>query len=431
MKRLVSLLCVFLILVSLTACGNDESTPGFSEVGTSPNESSSQAYETTEGTVSVFEDPLVQSVMNQAENPESDFSISDFSDGTSHVYKYIGDGDIVVVPSKLKGGDVTSLASFSFQRADVRAVRLADSVEEIDLSAFSFCNKLEVFVAGSGLKEIGIGAFQECPNLRIVILNDGLETIEYGAFSNTGLLRIKIPESVTKIGDDAFEGASADLVIVGKAGSVAETYARENRIIFENLEGVKTYPDVIDESDLISVEDLMNHEESHEEDFVCVDHGDGVVELLEYTGTDEVVVIPEYWQGKQITSISSYSFGYNSIVKAVRVPDSVTEISDFVFGTNEKLEVVILGSGVKSLGQSSFMSCTNLRELVLNDGLEKIDTLAISGCESLKRLYVPGSVSEIGINAIYAVPEGFVMVGSAGSVAESYAKENGITFEVE
>lgn len=431
MKRLVSLLCVFLILVSLTACGEGGATPGFSEAGTHPDESSSQAYETTEGTVSVFEDPLVQSVVNRAENPESDFSISDFSDGTSHVYKYIGDGAIVVVPSKLKGGDTTSLAAFSFQRADVRAVRLADSVEEIDLSAFSFCDKLEVFVSGSGLKEIGIGAFQECPNLRIVILNDGLETIEYGAFSNTGLLRIEIPESVTKIGDDAFEGASADLVIVGKAGSVAETYAKENRIIFENLEGVRTYPEEIDESELISVEVLMNLEESPEEDFVCVDHGNGVVELLEYTGTDEVVVIPEYWKGIQITTISPYSFGYNSIVKAVRVPDSVTEISDFVFGTNEKLEVVILGSGVKSLGQSSFMSCTNLRELVLNDGLEKIDTFALSGCESLKRLYVPGSVSEIGINAIFAVHEDFVMVGTAGSVAESYAKENGITFEVE
>lgn len=431
MKRLVSLMCVFLILVSLAACGKDGATPGFSEAGTPPDESSSKAYETAEGTVSVFEDPLVQSVMNQAENPESDFSISDFSDGTSHVYEYIGDGDIVVVPSKLKGGDTTSLAAFSFQRKDVKAVRLADSVEEIDLSAFSFCDKLEVFVAGSGLKEIGIGAFQECPNLRIVILNDGLETIEYGAFSNnTSLLRIEIPESVTKIDEDVFEGASSDLVIVGKAGSVAETYAKENRIIFENLEGVKTYPEEIDESGLISVEDLMNHEESPEEDFVCVDHGDGVVELVEYTGTDEVIVIPEYWKGKQITTISPYSFGYNSIVKAVRVPDSVTEISDFVFGTNERLEVVILGSGVKSLGQASFMSCTNLRELVIKDGLEKIDTLAISGCESLKRLYVPGSVSEIGINAISAVPEDFVMVGSAGSVAESYAKENGITFEI-
>src|SRR5699024_5603973 len=105
-------------------------------------------------------------------------------------------------------------------------------------------------------------------------------------------------------------------------------------------------------------------------------------------------------------------------------------ISDFVFGTNERLEVVILGSGVKSLGQASFMSCTNLRELVIKDGLEKIDTLAISGCESLKRLYLPGSVSEIGINAISAVPKDFVIVGRDASVAKSYAKENGITFEI-
>lgn len=179
----------------------------------------------------------------------------------------------------------------------------------------------------------------------------------------------------------------------------------------------------------ITVESLMNHGENAAEDFVVVDHGDGDVELLGYEGTDEIVVIPESWNGKKITTISSYVFGAGSIVKAVKIPDSVTTVSDFAFATNGNLEVVVFGAGVKEIGTSAFQACESLRELILNDGLEKIGEVSIGGCINLKKLVIPASVNEIHIIAFIGCPSDFVIVGKAGSVAETYAKDNGITFE--
>lgn len=180
----------------------------------------------------------------------------------------------------------------------------------------------------------------------------------------------------------------------------------------------------------ITVEDVMNAPENPESDFVVVDHGNGNVELLGYEGTDEIVVIPEIWNGKKITTISSYVFGAGSIAKAVKIPDSVKQIDEMVFATNKNLEIVVFGSGVKEIGMAAFQLCENLREVVLNDGLEKISIISFVSCDSLKKLTIPESVKEIEPNAFdsYEGSE-FVLAGKAGSYAETYAKENGITFE--
>ena len=65
----------------------------------------------------------------------------------------------------------------------------------------------------------------ECP--------DGLETIGKRAFAgDAGILRILIPESVTKIEDDAFEGCDALMCIYGTSGSEAERIAKKKGFIF-------------------------------------------------------------------------------------------------------------------------------------------------------------------------------------------------------
>lgn len=178
----------------------------------------------------------------------------------------------------------------------------------------------------------------------------------------------------------------------------------------------------------ITVESLMNCGESPEGDFEFVQSSDSEAELVRYTGNSEVVVIPESWNGLKITKIRQYVFGSGSIVKAVKIPDSVTLIDQFAFSLNENLEIVILGSGVREIGNYAFQSCVNLREMILNDGLEKIGEISIGDCQSLKRLVIPESVIDINVGAFYACPEDFVMVGKAGSAAETYAKENDITF---
>lgn len=182
------------------------------------------------------------------------------------------------------------------------------------------------------------------------------------------------------------------------------------------------------ESSKITLEDVMNATESPESDFECADHGDGDVELLNYKGDDEIVVIPNTWKGKKITTVSSYVFANDSPVKAIRLSDSVTTVMQGAFGINGNLEIFVAGSGLKKIGIGAFQECTNLHTAVLNDGLETIEGVAFGGCDSLLELEIPESVTEIQPMTFYNGPENLVIIGKPGSTAEQFANKEEIEF---
>lgn len=182
------------------------------------------------------------------------------------------------------------------------------------------------------------------------------------------------------------------------------------------------------ESGKITLEDVMNAPESPESDFECADHGNGDVELLNYKGDDEIVVIPETWKGKKITTISSFVFANDSPVKAIRLSDSIKEVMDSAFALNKSLEIFVSGSGMENIGIGAFQECTNLHTAVLNDGLKIIEGASFGGCKNLLELEIPESVIEIQPMTFYNGPENLVIIGKAGSTAEEYANKEGIEF---
>ena len=75
-------------------------------------------------------------------------------------------------------------------------------------------------------------AFAGDSSVVIVQLPEGLEEIGERAFAYcTGMRHIYIPESTVRIADDAFEGCT-DLLIYGRSGSEAESYAAEKGFAF-------------------------------------------------------------------------------------------------------------------------------------------------------------------------------------------------------
>lgn len=179
----------------------------------------------------------------------------------------------------------------------------------------------------------------------------------------------------------------------------------------------------------ITLEILMKAPESPESDFECVDHGDGDVELLRYLGNSEIVVIPATWNGKEITTVASYVFANDSTVRAIRLSDSVKTLEGGACGLNTALEIFVCGEGLEVIGEGAFQNCTNLREIVLNNGLIKLDPFCLSGSDHLMSVEIPETVTEIDYTAFYIVPDGFTLVGAAGSYAEEYANSEGLAFK--
>lgn len=76
--------------------------------------------------------------------------------------------------------------------------------------------------------------FEECTSLCKVELHEQLTEIEDRAFFGCiALDLLVIPDSVKKIGPDAFSGTNHKFIIQCSFGSYAEEYARKNRIKYQ------------------------------------------------------------------------------------------------------------------------------------------------------------------------------------------------------
>ena len=168
----------------------------------------------------------------------------------------------VRIPEKIEGKQVIKIGEAAFSGcANLKKVRIPDSVKEIDSSAFLFCEKLnDVRIPGSaakigesafsdctslssvtlpeGVMHIGPSAFQGCTALRTVRISDSVKTIEESAFMNcTSLKKVTLPDSVTALQGSAFEGCTA----------LSEVRLSENipEICFSTFEGCTELKEIV------------------------------------------------------------------------------------------------------------------------------------------------------------------------------------------
>jgi hypothetical protein len=138
-----------------------------------------------------------------------------------------------------------------------------------------------------------------------------------------------------------------------------------------------------------------------------------------------------------VTTIDSYAFYYCSSLAKINFPESINTINQSAFNSCTSLDNVDL-KGVKTINQEAFSGCSSLTNLTLSDNLKTVYGSAFRYCDNLKQVVIPDSVKTIEENAFgygnysstnqnYLV-EDFVIYGTVGSEAETYATNNDITF---
>lgn len=177
MKRIVSLLLSFAMLVCISSCFN----------------------------ISAF-------AITSAEGEEYEL----LSDGTAEL-TYCYDADEMYVSAEIDGYTVSKIGSTAFAGKAMTKITIPGTVKEIADHAFDRCN------------------------LSTVIMQDGVEKIGNYAFTGCAPdLKINIPSSVKEIGryavgfdiDESGNPVKTNATIVGIKGSAAEDYAVENGIEF-------------------------------------------------------------------------------------------------------------------------------------------------------------------------------------------------------
>lgn len=141
---------------------------------------------------------------------------------------------------------------------------------------------------------------------------------------------------------------------------------------------------------------------------------------------------------------------YKATLKKVYLPDGLIEIGDDTFCDCGRLSDVFIPRTVVRIGRRAFKDCRNLRKVHSPDNLQRIEEEAFCGCRELESFYFPGklehisersfcgceklrsafipeSCREIGRDAFLGCPN-LVIRGKSGSLAEAYARDNGLPF---
>ena len=118
------------------------------------------------------------------------------------------------------------------------------------------------------------------------------------------------------------------------------------------------------------------------------------------TCTDEFLIIPSMYNGKQVVEISSYALFQTYTLKKVFIPSTVSKIGSSAFGYCSAMTDVIFGenSMLSTICEHAFYYSA-ITSIFLPEGLETLEPAALHSCKSLEEISLPSTLKSIGSNA--------------------------------
>ncbi len=258
---------------------------------------------------------------------------------------------------------VTAVRSYAFRNCTaLEAATVPWSVEDLN-GTFCGCESLSSVNLYQGLEIIGAQTFAGCKNLTEIRLPEGLLTIGLRAFAESGLTSVYIPDTVTRIEQEAFLDCP-NLTRI-ECGASEKPKGWSDAWVPEGVEivwGVSRDPDP-----------AFSYGEENGYLYRILD---GEAILLGYKGNGKELTLPATLGGKPVTEIWQNAF---SMLGDVR---------------GESMDKVVIPEGVKRIGEMAFFECGELSSVVLPDSLEFIGDGAFSGC-ALRKVKIPSSVAVI------------------------------------
>ena len=312
-----------------------------------------------------------------------------------------------------EGSELTSIGSWAFYDcSSLKSIEIPVSVTSIGENVFSWCyltivynySDLEITAGNDDFGDVAYYAEvvlteDNLANVKdengYVTYTDGEEVLLLGYLGSEK--DIDIPEGVTRIVDDAFR--EDDIISV----KLPESLTAIGDSAFENCYTLKevynnSSLDISAESDeygyvaryAVKVYTPEDQESAFDEKGFAIDE-DGV--LRGYNGSETAVTIPD-----SVTSITDYAFYGNTNITSVTIPAGVTSIGSSAFSGCSNLENVIFaeGSQLTSIGSSSFSGCSSLTSIEIPVGVTSIEYHAFSECSRLTSIDIPAGVTSIG-----------------------------------
>ena len=244
---------------------------------------------------------------------------------------------------------------------------------------------LSTVTISNGVKAIGNEAFYGCSQLLSTSIPNSVSYIGDHAFDFANYMTFNIPDSVVYIGESAFLGShTIDSIVIPSTVTHIGEWAFHGDIIY-NLK-IKCPLEVIVPK-LSSLFVLTNYVYGDAPCSQIFLYGSSIVDWI------QKVTVRDEWGGP------IYDLYINdTMVTNVTLPDTVTSIKDYAFSGIRSLRSINIPNSVTSIGKSAFENCENLQHVYLSDSIQNIRDRTFSECR-VRNIVIPSNVSLIANSA--------------------------------
>lgn len=314
---------------------------------------------------------------------------------------YAFDGCDSIRKIQLNAGlaEINAYAFYNAGDKKLKSITIPDGVKSIGEYAFAECDTLSSITLGASTDSIAQYAFYNCRNLSAITLPANTRVLSNNLFEGTTITSLAIPDKVTSLRKETFNGLSEKLTSVTIGNGIAQL----PQGVFSNFTKLKT-----------------------------AKLGTGLTKVPQ-NAFYYCNALTDMTIGANVTELDAYSFAYCSALKDLTIPEKVTvihpdafyettigqftlnmeSIPDYAFNNRSDVTKFVLGEKVKSIGIQAFNN-TNISEITFPAGLTTIKERAFYGTK-LKTVSIPAGVATIGENAFSNCNELATVTIGAGS----------------
>ena len=290
------------------------------------------------------------------------------SDSTVEINGYTGHDENLIIPSTIVDGGITytinAIGNHAFWLNDeLQSVEIPNTVTSIGKSAFQDCENLCNIKLSTSLESIGSSAFKKSVMLTSCEIPECVRIIGDAAFAESSITNIVIPNSVTCVGQSAFQSCIS-LLNVTLGSSLKEI----NDSVFKNCKSLQA----------IEIPTAIT--------------------TIGYSAFENCSSLTDVSLNTSLKSIATKAFKKCSRLSSIELPEGLETIGAETF-KETALNQLVIPNSVTHINVSAFNSCSSLTNVTLGSSLSSLGELAFSYCKNLTELTIKSSSLTMGEKA--------------------------------